>query len=173
MIVEPTNTLLNRYRHAKRVPTQSVVLQDDDVFHHAETLDAFAWGRMAAPDQILGTYPERNFRLDAATGEYEYVFHPRKTASKQYSFLLGQTSVVKRDTIDGFIRTAPRQALAFIISHKPTCEDLTFHFYNGNATGLPPIVFEDLAPVSSLVKETTRCTSRIKALERAAPAVFK
>ena len=79
------------------------MLQDDDVFHHAETLDAFAWGRMAAPDQILGTYPERNFRLDAATGEYEYVFHPRKTASKQYSFLLGQTSVVRRDTIDGFI----------------------------------------------------------------------
>ena len=147
VIVEQTNTLLNRYRHAKRVPTTSVVLQDDDVFHHAETLDAFAWGRMAAPDQILGTYPERNFRLDAATGEYEYVFHPRKTASKQYSFLLGQTSVVRRDTIDGFIRTAPRQALAFIISHKPTCEDLTFHFYNGNATGLPPIVFEDLAPV--------------------------
>ena len=79
VIVEQTNTLLNRYRHAKRVPTTSVVLQDDDVFHHAETLDAFAWGRMAAPDQILGTYPERNFRLDAATGEYEYVFHPRKT----------------------------------------------------------------------------------------------
>ena len=44
-------------------------------------------GAHGGADQIRRTYPERNFRLDAATGEYEYVFHPRKTASKQYSFL--------------------------------------------------------------------------------------
>lgn len=146
VIVEPTNTLLNRYRHAKRVPTASVVLQDDDVFHHSETLDAFGWGRIAAPSQILGTYPERTYRLNDQ-GLYEYVFHPRKTRSKEYSFLLGQTSVVRSATIDDFIRGAPRQALAFIISHKPTCEDMTFHFFNANASGLPPIVFEDLEPV--------------------------
>ena len=47
--------------------------------------------------------------------------------------------MLERDTIAEFVASAPRQALAYIISHKPTCEDLTLHFHNANATQLPPV----------------------------------
>ncbi|KAH8098410.1 glucuronosyl-N-acetylglucosaminyl-proteoglycan 4-alpha-N-acetylglucosaminyltransferase [Aureococcus anophagefferens] len=146
VVVERKNTLLNRYRHGRRCATEAVLLQDDDIFHHRETLEAFSWMHAAAPAQVLGTYPERDWQVNAETGEYAYVFHPQKTKSKQYSFLLGQTSVVGRDTLSDFLSGAPRQALAYIVSHKPTCEDLTLHYFNSNRSGLPPVVFSDLKP---------------------------
>ena len=95
---------------------------------------------MQAGGSLLAYY------FNAETGEYAYVFHPQKTKSKQYSFLLGQTSVVGRDTLSDFLSGAPRQALAYIVSHKPTCEDLTLHYFNSNRSGLPPVVFSDLKP---------------------------
>ena len=103
VVVERKNTLLNRYRHGRRCATEAVLLQDDDIFHHRETLEAFSWMHAAAPAQVLGTYPERDWQVNAETGEYAYVFHPQKTKSKQYSFLLGQTSVVGRDTLSDFL----------------------------------------------------------------------
>ena len=146
IVVERKNTLLNRYRHGRRCVTEAVLLQDDDIFHHQETLEAMSWLQHAAPDQVVGTYPERDWHLNAETSEYEYVFHPKKTKRKQYSFLLGQTSVVGRSTLEDFLHGAPRASLAYIVSHKPTCEDLTLHYFKSNRTGLPPIVFSDLAP---------------------------
>ena len=71
------------------------------------------------------------------------MLHPRRGS---YSFLLGQTSVLDRRYLADFLRDAPRASLEFIGEHKPTCEDLTLHFFVSNKTTLPPIVFEDLRP---------------------------
>lgn len=146
VVIEKQNTLLNRYRHAAKCATDAVVLQDDDVFHHPETLEAFAWLHAAAPRQILGTPPERDWKV-GEDGAFGYVFHPRKTPTREYSFLLGQTSVLDRTGVDAFLTRAPRPTLAYIVAHKPTCEDLSLHFFHANATGgLPPIVLNDLKP---------------------------
>ena len=55
VVLEPkTNTLLNRYRHGKRVATESVLLQDDDVRYSRGALRAFAAGHALFPDHVLG-----------------------------------------------------------------------------------------------------------------------
>ena len=149
VLIEDRNTLLNRYRHADRIPTETALLQDDDVVHSAAALRAFAWMSLALPKQILGTPPERDFddrRRDEVKKRdqyaFGYIFRPRHS----YSFLLGQTSVLKKSYLDSFLNRAPTASLKFIVSHKPTCEDLTLHFHVANETHLPPAVFQDLQP---------------------------
>ncbi|KAJ1450991.1 hypothetical protein M885DRAFT_30590 [Pelagophyceae sp. CCMP2097] len=39
VIIESRNTLLNRYRHADRVPTPVALLQDDDVLHAGQAIE--------------------------------------------------------------------------------------------------------------------------------------
>lgn len=146
VVAEEENTLLNRYRHSSRISTMTVVLQDDDVVHSPAALRAFAWLHRAAPRQILGVPPERDYehRPDSPDKyRYAYVFHPR---GGPYSFLLGQTSILAAHYLDDFLARAPRPSLAYIGVHKPTCEDLTLHFFVANETGLPPAVFHDLTP---------------------------
>lgn len=128
------------------VVTEAVLLQDDDVVHSPAALRAFAWMHQAAPLQILGVPPERTYehRPEARNKhKYAYIFHPREG---QYSFLLGQTSVLAAKYLDDFLTNAPLASLTFILLHKPTCEDLTLHFFVANATRLPPAVFHDLRP---------------------------
>lgn len=147
IVVEERNTLLNRYRHSHRLATTATLLQDDDVLHSPAALRAFAWMLLAAPKQILGVSPERDYdhRPDAdAKYRYAYVYHPR---GGPYSFLLGQTSVLDAKYLSDFLALAPRTSLTYIMSHKPTCEDLTLHFYVANRTRLPPAVFLDLEPI--------------------------
>lgn len=147
VVVEERNTLLNRYRHSHRLATTATLLQDDDVLHSPAALRAFAWMLLAAPKQILGVSPERDYdhQPDAdAKHRYAYVFHPR---GGPYSFLLGQTSVLDGKYLSDFLALAPRTSLTYIMSHKPTCEDLTLHFYVSNRTRLPPAVFLDLEPI--------------------------
>jgi len=154
LIVEEKNTLLNRYRHARRIPTKTVILQDDDVIHGPLALRTFAWTALALPKQILGTPPERDYSSETTQENtdkfnqyrFAYVYHPRKTPHQSYSFLLGQTSILDSKYLEQFLQGAPRKSLKFILTHKPTCEDLTLHFFVANATRLPPAVFADLVP---------------------------
>ncbi|KAJ8602337.1 hypothetical protein CTAYLR_004210 [Chrysophaeum taylorii] len=146
IVVQERNTLLNRYRHAARIKTEAVLLQDDDVVHSPTALRAFAWMHLAAPRQILGVPPERDYEHRPereAKYQFAYIFHPR---GGPYSFLLGQTSILSKSYLNQFLAGAPRSSLSYILSHKPTCEDLTLHFFVANATKLPPAVFADLRP---------------------------
>mmetsp|Transcript_21947 Transcript_21947/g.78215 ORF Transcript_21947/g.78215 Transcript_21947/m.78215 type:complete len:222 (+) Transcript_21947:81-746(+) len=160
VIIESRNTLLNRYRHADRVPTPVALLQDDDVLHAGQAIEAFAWLNLALPSQVLGVPPERDWNVSKtnARSDYRYVYHPRKGP---YSFLLGQTSVLATHYLRDYVKHVPPQALKYIVTHKPTCEDLTLHFFTSNRTRMPPALFQHLKPKEEMGGKSAQMHSSV------------
>ena len=141
------NTLLNRYAVHPRVPTEAVLLSDDDLSLCSHGVRAMLGHFSSHPRQIVGlsmrshtSFGVRQARRGRA-GAWYFYHGMGGAAGAEFSSSTGQLNLVHRDYLRAFVDELPRHLHAFIASHKPTCEDLMLNFLVANATRAPPVRF--------------------------------
>jgi len=172
VVQETFNTLNNRYAHADRIPTEAVLLQDDDL-RLCEGLLRAALAQQAEPSlrwrigtpHVRAHRPgryiprrERNSRKhppppppptppgvmpQAPLWAYKTIFSREEIKRTPFSLSTGQANVVHRDYIELFhTHTGLANARQWIDTHRPTCEDITLNFLATNLTGLAPLLLD-------------------------------
>lgn len=148
--IEKKNTLNNRYQHGgnhTKIPTEAVMLQDDDIIVCPAGLRAgiasFDPNRVSA--FFIRTHEDKPSHDDYGSRRWQYriIHEDSEKWHLPFSMSTGQANIVHRQHMERFWASDQfQEARDFIDNNKPTCEDLSLNFLVANTTGYPPLFLD-------------------------------
>ncbi|KAG2608398.1 glycosylinositol phosphorylceramide mannosyl transferase 1-like isoform X2 [Panicum virgatum] len=143
--INEADSLNNRFRPIRGLPTDAVFSVDDDLIVPCSTLRfAFdVW--QSAPSAMVGFVPRMHWLADprGSTKEYRYGSWWSVWWTGTYSMVLSKASFFHRQYLDLYTNRMLPSIRKYVTENR-NCEDIAMSFLIANHTGAPPIWVQGL-----------------------------